>query len=318
MSRALYTSVSGLKAHQTKMDVIANNIANVNTYGYKTSRATFRDVFYQNISAGGGSNAATGGLGGMNPFQVGYGAAVASIDTSHANTGYATTNIGSDCYINGEGYFIVGSLQAGSTEDFGPVYYSRVGMFEFDEAGWLVDITGRLVAGVEVGATGSGPNNSFEHTELFPIRIDYATLDGDPAMPLNNIKIGSDGVVSAVGADGVTYAFDTSGGLVAISGTGAATDGFIAIALAQVPNPAGLEMVGNSYYTTSANAGDPLNYQTGTYNLGSIRTGGLEMSATDISQEFADMIMTQRGFQANARIINVVDGMLEEVVNLKR
>jgi flagellar hook protein FlgE len=303
------------------MDVIANNIANVNTYGYKTSRATFRDVFYQNISAGGGSNAAAGGLGGINPYQVGYGAAVASVDTNHANTGYATTNIGSDCYINGTGYFIVGSLQAGSTTDIGQVYYSRVGMFEFDEAGWLVDITGQLVCGIptpSAGSGGSGANNSFTHAELRPIRIDYATLNGNPAMPLNNIKIGSDGVVSAVGADGITYAFTDTGDIVAISGTTPATDGFMAIALAQVPNPAGLEMVGNSYYTTSGNTGEPLYYQTGTNNMGSLRTGGLEMSGTDISQEFADMIMTQRGFQANARIINVVDGMLEEVVNLKR
>ncbi|MDR1070250.1 MAG: hypothetical protein LBL37_05690, partial [Gracilibacteraceae bacterium] len=216
------------------------------------------------------------------------------------------------------GYFIVGSLQAGSTTDMGQVYYSRVGMFEFDEEGWLVDITGQLVCGIQTGNTGSGANNSYEHAELRPIRIDYVALDGDPAMPLNNIKIGSDGVVSAVGADGITYAFDETGALVPISGTGAATDGFMAIALAQVPNPAGLEMIGNSYYTTSGNTGEPLYYQTGTYNMGSIRTGGLEMSGTDISQEFADMIMTQRGFQANARIINVVDGMLEEVVNLKR
>jgi flagellar hook protein FlgE len=299
------------------MDVIANNIANVNTYGYKTSRATFRDVFYQNISAGGGSNAAAGGLGGMNPFQIGYGAAVASIDTNHANTGYATTNIGSDCYINGTGYFIVGSLQEGSETDMGQVYYSRVGMFEFDEAGWLVDITGRLVCGVPAGETGSGPGDSFEHADLRPIRVNYEDAD-EAVLPLNNIKIGSDGVVSAVGADGVTYAFDESGALVAISGTGAATDGFMAIALAHVPNPAGLEMIGNSYYTTSGNTGEPQYYQTGTNNMGSIKTGGLEMSSTDISQEFADMIMTQRGFQANARIINVVDGMLEEVVNLKR
>jgi flagellar hook protein FlgE len=300
------------------MDVIANNIANVNTYGYKTSRATFRDVFYQNISAGGGSNAAAGGLGGMNPYQIGYGAAVASIDTNHANTGYATTNVGSDCYINGTGYFIVGALQSGSTTEFGQVNYSRVGMFEFDEAGWLVDITGRLVAGVPTGGTGSGPNDSFTQSELRPIRIDYEAADGSGALPLNNIKIGSDGVVSAVGADGITYAFGEDGSLIAISGDSPATDGFMAIALAQVPNPAGLEMIGNSYYTTSGNTGQPQYFQTGTHNMGSIKTGGLEMSGTDISNEFADMIMTQRGFQANARIINVVDGMLEEVVNLKR
>lgn len=81
-------------------------------------------------------------------------------------------------------------------------------------------------------------------------------------------------------------------------------------------------MDGNSYYVPSGNAGltkDGLDYyQAGTNNMGSLKTGGLEMSATDISQEFSDMIMTQRGFQANSRIVSVVDSMLEEVVNLKR
>ncbi|MDR1322737.1 MAG: InlB B-repeat-containing protein [Gracilibacteraceae bacterium] len=188
----------------------------------------------------------------------------------------ATTKVGSGCYINGIGYFVVGSLQSGSSTDMGQVYYSRVGMFEFDEAGWLVDITGRLVCGVPtVSGGGSGPSNSFTHAELRPIRIDYAVQAGNPAFPLNNIKIGSDGVVSADGADGITYAVDDTGALVAISGTGAATDGFMAIALAQVPNPAGLEMIGNGYYTTSGNSGDPLYYQTGTYNVGSLNAAGI-------------------------------------------
>jgi flagellar hook protein FlgE len=300
------------------MDVIANNIANVNTAGYKASRATFRDVFYQNISSGGGSNAAIGGLGGTNPFQIGYGSSVASIDTNHANTGYSSTNIGSDCYINGTGYFTVGTLLEGTTDQFGPVYYTRVGMFEFDSAGWLVDVTGQLVCGVVVGDVGSGDNEEFLHDELHPIHIDYENVDPVEALPLNNIRIGSDGVVSAMGADGITYAFGPDGALIPISGENAEDTGFMAIALSNIPNPAALEMIGNSYYTTSGNTGEPQYYQTGTKNMGSIRTGGLEMSGTDIASEFADMIMTQRGFQANARIINVVDSMLEEVVNLKR
>ena len=77
MMRSLYSGVAGLKAHQTKMDVIGNNISNVNTYGFKASRTTFRDVYYQTLSS---SSNASGNMGGKNPSQVGYGASVGSVD----------------------------------------------------------------------------------------------------------------------------------------------------------------------------------------------------------------------------------------------
>lgn len=314
MSRALYTSVSGLKAHQTRMDVLSNNIANVNTYGYKNQRVTFRDSFYQNIGSGSGSNAVNGGLGGMNPSQVGYGVAVSTIDTNHGKTGYASTGFASDAYINGEGMFIVGTL----TEDgaMGQVYYTRIGSFEFDNAGYLVDPTGQLICAVRVG---EGEEGAYAQEDLLPIYYDPEEVE-EGVLPLKNITIQANGVITALGTDGMTYGFDGEGGLVAMRDeTGAeVTEGFVAIALANVPNYSGMNMIGNGYYTPSGNAGEIEYFQAGTNNMGSLKTGGLEMSGTDISQEFADMIMTQRGFQANSRIINVVDSMLEEVVNLKR
>lgn len=329
MSRALYTAVSGLKSHQTKMDVIGNNIANVSTYGFKTGRASFRDVFYQNLGSGGGSNATFGGVGGLNPYQIGYGTQVASIDTNHAKTGFANTGHSNDCYINGEGLFIVGTLNSEDGEELdeftgeaiGNLYYTRVGMFDFDSAGFLVDSTGQLVFGVPVGGLG---DESANREGLVAIRYD-ASEDGDNAgegrLPIRNISIGTDGMITCIGNDGIRYglAADGSGELLPLEGEDRVEkEECLAIAMANFDNPSGLEMVGNSYYQPTGNTGEVNYYQAGTNNMGTIKTGGLEMSGTDISQEFADMIMTQRGFQANSRIVSVVDSMLEEVVNLKR
>lgn len=313
MSRALYTSVSGLKAHQTKMDVISNNIANVNTYGYKTQRVTFRDSFYQSINSGSGSNAATGGLGGQNPSQVGYGVSVSTIDTNHGKTGFASTGYANDAYINGEGLYVVGTLN-GEGGDMGQIYYTRIGSFGFDNSNYLVDSAGQLVCAVLVG---EGEDGAYTQEDLQPIYVDMEAINED-VTPLTNITVQSDGRVTAKGNDGITYGFGEDGALVPLSGEGAQTTGYLALALADVPNLGGMTMVGNGYYTPSGNAGDINYYQAGTNNMGDLKNGGQEMSGTDISQEFADMIMTQRGFQANSRIINVVDSMLEEVVNLKR
>lgn len=314
MSRALYTSVSGLKAHQTKMDVISNNIANVNTYGYKTQRVTFRDSFYTSLNGGSGSNAAIGGLGGQNPSQIGYGVVVGTIDTNHGKTGYASTGYANDAYINGEGLYVVGTLN-GEDGEMGQVYYTRIGSFGFDEGGYMVDAAGQLVCAVTVGGDDDG---AFAKEDLVPIYYDKETLDPPEALPLTNITIQSDGAITAEGKDGILYGFDGEGGIVPLSGENKAEDGFLVIALADIPNYGGMNMIGNGYYTPSGNAGEINYYQAGTNNMGDLKNGGLEMSGTDISQEFADMIMTQRGFQANSRIINVVDSMLEEVVNLKR
>lgn len=146
MLRALFSGVAGLKAHQTKMDVIGNNIANVNTYGYKASRTTFQDVFYQTLT---GSSGAAEDNGGTNASQIGYGSMVASIDVLHTRAGYASTGRAMDAYINGEGYFVV---QDGA----GNESYSRVGNFKFDEAGNLVDSNGNFVCGYPIQRTSSG------------------------------------------------------------------------------------------------------------------------------------------------------------------
>lgn len=127
MMRSLYSGVSGLKNHQTRMDVIGNNIANVNTIGYKKSRVIFKDTFYQAIR---GASAATTERGGTNPMAVGLGVSLSSIDQIHTPTATTTTNKTEDLAVDGNGYFI---LNGG-----GKSYYTRAGAFDFDESGKLV------------------------------------------------------------------------------------------------------------------------------------------------------------------------------------
>ncbi|MEG1448173.1 MAG: flagellar hook-basal body complex protein, partial [Oscillospiraceae bacterium] len=104
MIRSLYAGVMGMKAHQSKLDVIGNNIANVSTYGFKSSRATFKDVYYSTIS---GASGATADRGGKNPTQVGYGSSLNSIDVVHGQQGVQMTDRGLDAAITGEGFFQV-------------------------------------------------------------------------------------------------------------------------------------------------------------------------------------------------------------------
>lgn len=126
MMRSMYAGVSGLKNHQTRMDVIGNNIANVNTAGYKKSRVVFKDTLYQTIR---GASRATDARGGTNPMGVGLGMTLASIDQIHTPSPTTTTNKLTDMAVDGNGYFIV----ANGNEE----YYTRAGAFDFDEFGNL-------------------------------------------------------------------------------------------------------------------------------------------------------------------------------------
>ncbi len=102
-----------------------------------------------------------------------------------------------------------------------------------------------------------------------------------------------------------------------IRSTGAIVE-MAVLTLAVFSNPNGLEKTGDSYYRETANSGDPTVTTPGQQGSGALKVGSLEMSNVDLSDQFTDMIVTQRGFQANSRIITVSDTMLEELVNLKR
>ena len=287
MMKALYSGVSGMRSHQTKMDVIGNNIANVNTNGYKTQRATFRDIYYQTISS---PNAGVAGTsGGTNSSQIGYGAQVGSVDTIHTLSGYSPTNKATDLYINGDGYLIV---QNAATEKF----YTRYGALNFDAVGNLVDSKGSMVMGLnKANLSKMSADGVVSEADLEAITVDLANY--------SNITINADGTITGLGLAGTDK------------------DNIITLgqlAIAYVPNQNALVLDGNSYYKKSNNTGSITYHEAGLKGTGGIVSGGLEMSNVDLANEFSEMIVTQRGFQANTKIISVVDQMLEELVNLKR
>lgn len=281
MMRSLYAGVSGLRNHQTRMDVIGNNIANVNTIGFKRNRVSFQDMLYQSIR---GASAPAGTLGGTNPSQVGLGVNIATIDTIHTQGSTQTTGKMTDLMLQGDGFFVLAD-SAGNN----PVY-TRAGNFELDAQGYLVN-----------------PANG-----MYVMNANGARIFIDPANNPQSLKI------------------DTLGNVSYINGTTGATvpavlpDPNFQIRLAKFNNYSGLEKIGDNLYKETNNSGLVINTYAGdTVNPNGlvntrITPGALEMSNVDLSQEFTDMIITQRGFQANSRIITVSDEMLQELVNLKR
>lgn len=154
MVRSLFSGVAGLKTQQTKMDVIGNNIANVGTYGYKSSRATFKDVYYQTAQAAQGAN---GDTGGTNAIQIGYGNKVGSIDTNTATSAMSSTGYSLDVAITGDGYLQV-------MDEGGDIYYTKAGMLDIDSEGNLVDINGNFVLGVSGDSTQDPGSNKIKIT----------------------------------------------------------------------------------------------------------------------------------------------------------
>ena len=153
MVRSLYSGVSGLTSHQTKMDVIGNNIANVNTYGFKSSRASFSDVFYQSIK---NASSGTQSFAGNNPSTVGYGTQVASIDKDMSQSSFQSTNRTLDIALDKEGFFATATFVSGpngtaplDTSSPASLTYTRAGNFQIDSLGNLVTNNNRFVLGTK-------------------------------------------------------------------------------------------------------------------------------------------------------------------------
>jgi len=128
MMRSLFAGVSGLQNHQTRMDVIGNNIANINTTGFKRGRVNFQDIIYQQLQ---GAARPTDDLGGVNPKEVGLGMSIASIDTLHIQGALQATGVKTDLAITGNGFFVL--------DDSGTQLYTRAGAFSIDSEGVMVN-----------------------------------------------------------------------------------------------------------------------------------------------------------------------------------
>ncbi len=409
MLQAMYSGISAIEAHQERMDVIGNNIANVNTTAYKAGRVTFQDQLSQTIQ---GAGAPTGNIGGTNPQQIGLGVRVGSIDMMLQQGGLQSTTKPTDMAIQGNGFFMLG--------DSTGISYSRDGSFSLDSTGtlvnssngshvlgWKSDVNGKIDAtqqitpasqlAIPVGgltavqpssAVTFGGNLSAESTTATgaytrSVKV-YDSL-GEPqtitasftrAAAANTWNWSASGDAGATGSGSIT--FDTSGKETATTGTitltptdGAATGQVITpnfgsvtqisgsssaaptdqngfgpgtlqsfsidqsgaitgnfnngltrilgqVALSDFPNPAGLERNGGNTFRPSINSGLASVGQALTSSLGKISTGYLEQSNVDLSNEFTNMIVTQRGFQANTKIVTTVDQMLNEVIQIKQ
>lgn len=440
MMRSLFSAVSGLKAHQTKMDVIGNNIANVNTVAYKSQSVTFGDVYYQTTQVATGPNEASG-KGGTNAKQIGLGSTVGaiSVDPTAQGASERTDNTW-DLMISGDKFFVVSN--AGNT------YFTRAGDFTTDLDGAIVTQSGANVMGWKADADGNIIKDrvqalyatSPEYTYTSPAATTGVTITGnvdsretgDIAYTVNfydslgneyqatlnltydskdtaagttsynvvggsvtmngqptELSVSCDSQVvfntntgaSMVGNAGLALTFtdnsaDGSGNIanigtnngntstinldasgltmyaaasninatMGINGTGAGkavgkmtsvgvneagqivasysngdTKKIGQIAVASFTNPSGLEKVGDNLYAATLNSGsfDGIGEDI-SESSGKITSGYLEMSNVDLADQFTNMITTQRGYQANSRIITVSDTMLEELINLKR
>jgi flagellar hook protein FlgE len=411
MLRSMFSAISGLRAHQTKMDVTGNNIANVNTVGFKGSQTVFQDTLSQVIRAGG---APAQDRGGTNPAQVGLGVKVAAITTNWTQGATQSTGRSTDFMIEGDGFFVTRS----GTEEL----YTRAGSFDFDGTGKLVTPDGSVLRGWMAQNGVVNPNGPIEDLSVpygqlvNPVQTTTASVVGNipsetpatesvqtgitmfdsqgvPQKVFYNFTKGalpgawtldivhSDGTVLA---PGVAVQFDAAGalttpasgnvsfmppaatypswtpaapgvtvdlrGMTQFGGSNTITapkqDGFALgslqsfqlgndgtimgvysnglrqplgrLALASFNNPGGLEKAGNSSFRVGDNSGVAQVGTAGNGGRGVLNSGALEMSNVDLAEEFTGLIVAQRGFQANSRVITSSDEILQDLVNLKR
>lgn len=324
MLRSLDAAVAGLRAHQNKLDVISNNIANVNTFGFKSQTYSFKEAMYQTTSA---STSGSGTSGGINASQYGYGTMTGSIVTDMSAS--TPTYVGGlNATVNGEGFFITSTTNAkpdGGYEVADGAFakqglaYTRVGQFKVDSQGYLVDANGNFVMGFLPVKKNNTTDSGFNTAELVPLRAPYGYNTTDGLGEFDNFNTNSTEKAKTLSNVSINASGEVSASIEKDDGT-AVTISLGKIAIATFQNPEGLTKNGEFYYskTESDNAGAVTAGLPGEGTTSNLMTGYLEASNVDLSTQFAEMITTQRGFQANSKIITVSDEILQELVNMKR
>lgn len=265
MLRSLFTGISGLRAHQQMLDVTSNNIANVNTSGYKAAETTFESTLSQTI---GGSGAPTAIQGGTNATQIGLGVQLAGTQSNFTQGSSQSTGRLGDMLINGDGFFVVSNN--------GQQEFTRAGSFSLDGNGHLVEPDGSILQSAAGG------------------NLDLSALNSGT---YKSWSIAPNGDINGVDAAGTTTTLGT-------------------LALATFTNPGGLMRVGDTSFTAGANSGTMTIGAPATGSLGSITSGYLEMSNVDLSTELTNLIISERGFQANSRVITTSDQVLQTLVQM--
>lgn len=294
----LTSGVSALRSFTKGLEVIGNNIANVNTTGYKGATVTFAESFSNTLRSSSPSDGTASNLPAM---QVGTGVRLSNISARFTQGALSSTGVATDLGISGNGFFRVRNPLDGSE------FVTRAGAFRIDDAGYLVTAQGFRVQGI-TGTVAAGLT-----TTVGDIRLSQPP-DAPPA--------------AAADAKRQSFSIDRQGNIVEFFSDGtSATSG--RILLQNFSDPSGLQKFGDNLYTGINAAGpiggtaldaDPATSSNlpGEAGMGTIESGTLELSNVDLTEEFANMITTQRSFQAGSRLVTVSDAVLEEVVNLKR
>lgn len=293
----MYAAISGLDANQAMLNETANDLANVNTVAYKSASITFADSLTQ-VSHGASGPTTTNG--GTNPEQIGLGVQIQATVNEMTEGSFQTTNNPLDVAIEGPGFLRIGpgAPKEGELTKNIPnnVEYTRAGDLTTDAAGYLTTQSGEYVIGkVALVATESPTGNTYE-----PGKED-SYIQIPPGS--SNVAIGENGAVSYTDENKESPEYLKR-----------VTAGYLS--LATFANEAGLERMGGSLWSQTANSGLPLVGTPNTSGYGSTIGGELEMSNVDLATEMTNMITAERGYQANSRTITVADEMLNTLVNI--
>ena len=259
MIRSLSTASTGMTAQQTNLDVIAHNLANANTTGFKRSRGNFEDLIYQSVTPPGAETADSTKI--PTGIQIGMGSKTVSVEKVFEQGNFTQTNNKYDVAIEGRGFF---KVLRGSTE-----VYTRSGAFKQDAEGFLVDASGNR-------------------------------LQPDVSIPKKTVNINIDptGTLTAVDANGIVLSTSN-------------------IRLYDFPNPSGLLSAGHNYFLPTQASGEVVEAQPGTEGVGTLLQGSLENSNISVVEEMVNMILAQRAYEANSKIIKSSDEMLQMANNVK-
>jgi flagellar hook protein FlgE len=304
--RGMYAAISGLQAHQTMLDVTANNLSNVDTIGYKSQRTTFVDQLSQELR---GASGPTTNNAGTNPVQVGLGVQLGSIDNLMSEGSAQSTGNPLDINIQGDGFFRVGNGQPDSTDPTkalpSATEYTRAGNLTTNTEGYLTTQQGMYVIGKNAMQGAAGP----------PYTYTSGANDSYIVIPpgSTDIAVGQDGSVTYVDQN---TAHDPKNGATPPNDTyqSRVTAGYVS--LATFPNESGLERLGGSLWGQTSNSGAAKAGVPGVNGFGTTVSGELEMSNVDMATEFTNMITAERGYQANSRVITTGDQMLQTLVGM--
>lgn len=289
MMKSMYTGITGIKANQTKLDVIGNNVANVGTTAFKKSTTRFSDTLYQTNSF---TTGPSDRYGGANSQQVGLGVKVSGIVKQTSQGSLQLTGRKTDMAMDGDGFFVV-SVGAGTVDDPYEISYTRDGSFTLDKNNDLVTLDGHRVMGKALDANGDPTG------DLIPVNIP--------------MEVGNNKVVD------YTVSSDGNGILTLILDDGTKIN-HVMMEVAIFGNTEGLSTSGGNRYIPTPNTGDPvyLTVEGDSANFGRLSQGVIEMSNVDIAEEFTEMIITSRAFQSASKMVTTSDELLQEIINLKR